>query len=58
MTTDQNPASDAEPAPRCSMPGPDTWDLLLQGNFFCSLPRGHAGLHHEPGAPREWYDDE
>lgn len=66
MTVDQNPAEppaadsapDAEPAPRCNMVGPDSWDLFLQGNFFCSLPRGHDGLHYEEGAPRKWWDYE
>ncbi|MFD3945213.1 hypothetical protein [Streptomyces sp. NPDC058579] len=62
MTIDQNPAGmndstedvAAEPAPRCKMGGPDSWDLFLQGNFFCELPRGHAGQHYEKGAPRKW----
>ncbi|MEU9706939.1 hypothetical protein [Streptomyces sp. NPDC047981] len=56
MTTDQNPAgtNDSAETPRCNFPGPDSWTLLSQGNFFCSRPRGHEGLHHEPGAPFEW----
>lgn len=52
------PAPDAELTPRCGMVGPDSWDLFLQGNFFCSLPRGHDGLHYEEGAPRKWWDYE
>ncbi|MEU6945860.1 hypothetical protein ABZ957_11615 [Streptomyces sp. NPDC046316] len=62
MTDDQNPvsaaAAAAEPTPRCKEPGPDSWDLFLQGNFFCELPRGHDGLHFETGAPRKWWAGE
>ncbi|MEU9032007.1 hypothetical protein AB0D46_31760 [Streptomyces sp. NPDC048383] len=43
---------------RCGVSGPDSWDTDPQGNFFCSLPRGHEGLHHEGGAPRRWFDNE
>lgn len=66
MTDDQIPASDtqttpdtaAKPEARCMEPGPDSWTIDPQGNFFCDLPRGHDGLHFETGAPRKWWAGE